>query len=104
MNDDLRCTRGWNCITGYLQAVKESLATTKITPELLIIEDLGLDSMDLTELAARIHADFGAIDFLPWLAQATAGNGTVASLAEFVDAAGLGAQQEDAQQEEGTEG
>jgi aryl carrier-like protein len=67
--------------------VKESLTTAQINPEMSIIDDLGLDSLDLTELAARIRADIGAIDFLPWLAQVPAGGGTVASLAEFVAAA-----------------
>lgn len=75
---------GWNSLTSHLLAVRQSLIAADITPDMLIIEDLGLSSMDLTDLAARIRAEVGAIDLLPWLARATAGEGTVASLAEFV--------------------
>ena len=82
---------GLDLLRSYLLAIKESLAAIEITPDLLIVEDLGLDSMDLTELAARIRADLGDIDFMPWLAHACVGEGTVASLAEFVAAACPGA-------------
>lgn len=91
MPGDLGCVAGLGLLTSYLLAVKESLVASDITPDVLIVEDLGLDSMDLTELAARIRADLGVIDFMPWLAQASAGEGTVASLAEFVAAACPGA-------------
>jgi len=84
VHEDLQDVSVWDRIVGYLLAVKESLTPAQINPGMLIIDDLGLDSLDLTVLAARIRADIGVIDFLPWLAQVTVGGGTVASLAEFV--------------------
>jgi hypothetical protein len=74
-------------LTRHLLAIKQSLRADDIAPDLLVVEDLGLDSMDLAQLADRIRLDMPAIDLMPWLARAMAGEGTVASLTEFLTAA-----------------
>lgn len=71
-------------LTGHLLAIKEVLAPADVRPDALLIEDLGLDSLDIAELAARIRRDFPDIDLMPWLRQAATGRGTVGSLSACI--------------------
>jgi hypothetical protein len=71
-------------LTGHLLAIKEVLAAADVRPDALLIEDLGLDSLDIAELAARIRHEFPDVDLMPWLRQAATGRGTVGSLSACI--------------------
>jgi acyl carrier protein len=66
MHDDLRST-----VFDSIRALKPAVAETAITPQASLTADLGLDSVDLVELSARITADFPACDITPWLWEAS---------------------------------
>ncbi len=59
-------------VTGHIEAIRPTLRRDAITPAASLAADLGLDSMDLVELAARIAADRPAFDMNAWLSEASA--------------------------------
>jgi hypothetical protein len=78
-------------LTHHILSIKGSLAAADITPDRLLVDDLGLDSRDLAALADRVREQVGDVDLMPWLGRAVAGAGTVGSLAEHIRAAWAGA-------------
>ena len=72
-------------LSGHLLAMKPTLRPEDISMGTLLVDDLGLDSLDLLELAERVRAELGQVDFTPWLVNATRGGGdSVGSLATFL--------------------
>ncbi|HZN20756.1 MAG TPA: hypothetical protein VFB84_21615 [Micromonosporaceae bacterium] len=73
----------------HLTEVKPALDPAQIGMDCSLTADLGLDSLDLVELANRLTSDQGVTDLTPWLAQAMGpGGDTVRSLAAFLLDAG----------------
>jgi acyl carrier protein len=68
-----------------LAEVKPTLDAAGIAPNSSLTADLGLDSLDLVELSARLTDHYGPVDLAPWLAEAMQpGGDSVASLAAFL--------------------
>jgi acyl carrier protein len=74
-------------VAGTLVALKPSLDPALIRLESSLTADLGLDSLDLVELAAQLGDHYGRIDLGPWFASAMQpGGDTVASLTAYLAA------------------
>jgi acyl carrier protein len=60
----------WETVVEHLRAVKPSLRESALGPQSSLTADLGLDSLDLMALSARLTAELPEFDMLPWLSQA----------------------------------
>ncbi|MEU6092216.1 phosphopantetheine-binding protein [Streptomyces sp. NPDC047085] len=70
-----------------LKDVKPSIAEQSVEPAHSVVEDLGLDSLDLLQLARRINRHFGTeFDLDAWNAEAEQHHRSVASIADAVAA------------------
>ncbi|MGA4837370.1 acyl carrier protein [Streptomyces sp. G45] len=58
-------------VTEHIAAIRPSLEPAAITPEASLTAELGMDSMDLVELSARITADYPDFDMNAWLLRAS---------------------------------
>lgn len=68
-----------------LVAVKPTLRPEDVRPECSITRDLGFDSLDLVELAARIRDTHPGFDLLRWLEDAMSSEvDSVGSMAELL--------------------
>ncbi|MFC4508006.1 MULTISPECIES: phosphopantetheine-binding protein [Streptomyces] len=76
-------------IIDLLKEVKPGIADQDVRPDHSVVEDLGLDSLDLLQLGRRINRHFGAeFDLDTWNAGADEHHRSVASIAAVVAAAG----------------
>jgi acyl carrier protein len=76
-------------IIDLLKEVKPGIADLSVEPDQSVVEDLGLDSLDLLQLARRINRHFGAeFDLDAWNAEAEQHRRSVASIADAVSATG----------------
>lgn len=75
-------------VVRVLVEVKPALDASAIRPDSSLTADLGLDSLDLVELANRLGDGGRPVDLSPWLAVAMRpGGDTVGSLAELLSSA-----------------
>jgi acyl carrier protein len=78
-----------------LVAVKPTLRREEIRAESSITRDLGFDSLDLVELAARIRDAYPDFDLLRWLEDAMSSEvDSVGSMAELLARSGAAAGEE----------
>ncbi|MFD3590111.1 phosphopantetheine-binding protein [Streptomyces sp. NPDC058683] len=76
-------------IIELLKEVKPGIADQTVEAGQSVVEDLGLDSLDLLQLARRINRHFGAeFDLDAWNADADTHQRSVASIAAAVSAVG----------------
>ncbi|SES05193.1 acyl carrier protein [Streptomyces sp. yr375] len=69
-------------IIGLIKEVKPGIADQSVTADQSVVEDLGLDSLDLLQLSRRINRQFGAeFDLDSWNAEADDHHRSVASIA-----------------------
>jgi len=59
-------------LTEHIETIRPMLERAAITPDASLTADLGLDSMDLVEFAARVVADYPDFDMNAWLFEASA--------------------------------
>lgn len=72
-------------LTRLLVAVKPALDASAVRPDSSLTADLGLDSLDLVELANRLSERYPGVDLTGWLADAVqAGGDRVAGLARYL--------------------
>ena len=60
----------WQMLANQIRMVKPNLDGSALQPQASLTGDLGLDSLDLVRLSARLASDFPEVDLTPWLAQA----------------------------------
>jgi acyl carrier protein len=76
-------------VIDLLKEVKPGIADQSVEPQQSVVEDLGLDSLDLLQLARRINRHFGTeFDLDAWSAGADEHHRSVASIAAAVEGAG----------------
>ncbi|MCX5555809.1 phosphopantetheine-binding protein [Streptomyces sp. NBC_00038] len=74
-------------IIDLIKEVKPGIADQEIQPDQSVVEELGLDSLDLLQLSRRINRNFGAdFDLDTWNADAEQHHRSVASIAAAVAA------------------
>ncbi|KUN84248.1 phosphopantetheine-binding protein [Streptomyces griseoruber] len=74
-------------IIELIKEVKPGIADQAVTADQSVVEDLGLDSLDLLQLSRRITRQFGAdFDLDSWNAEADDHHRSVASIAAAVAA------------------
>lgn len=74
-------------IIDLIKDVKPGLADQSVEPGQSVVEDLGLDSLDLLQLARRINRQFGVeFDLDRWNADAEQHRRSVASIVALVAA------------------
>ncbi|MFF7329102.1 phosphopantetheine-binding protein [Streptomyces sp. NPDC090306] len=72
-------------IIELLKEVKPGIADLTVEADQSVVEDLGLDSLDLLQLSRRINRQFGAeFDLDSWNAEADEHHRSVASIAAAV--------------------
>ncbi|MGW2642786.1 phosphopantetheine-binding protein [Streptomyces sp. NPDC001348] len=72
-------------IIDLLKEVKPGIADQSVRADQSVVEDLGLDSLDLLQLARRINRHFGAeFDLDAWNAEADQHQRSVASIVAAV--------------------
>jgi acyl carrier protein len=75
----------FHSLVRVLGEVKPSLDAAAIHRDSSLTADLGLDSLDLAELASRLGDDFKSLDLSVWLAEAMRpGGDTVGSLVNLL--------------------
>jgi acyl carrier protein len=76
----------WKTVSAYIGAVKPTVDPSKINPQASLTADIGLDSLDLVELASRIGAEFPQCDIMPWLTEASSpGKDTVGTFVAHLE-------------------
>jgi acyl carrier protein len=76
-------------LIGLLREVKPGLADQTVRPDQSVVEDLGLDSLDMLQLSRRVNRQFGVdFDLDAWNAEADHHHRSVASIVAAVAAGG----------------
>jgi acyl carrier protein len=79
----------FDALVGLITEVKPSLATGNITPESRLVDDLGLDSLDVLQLSRKIVRRLEAtFDLDEWEEGAPTHRRSVRSLLDHLDAEG----------------
>lgn len=73
-------------IVTLIVEVKPGLADTKVLPSDSLVDDLGLDSLDILQLSRKINRDVGVFDLDTWGENAAEHGRTVQSLLDNVEA------------------
>jgi acyl carrier protein len=78
----------FSILIGLIKDVKPSLNDTEIKPEHSLVEDLGLDSLDVLQLARKVNRDLGgAFDLESWDADSDSHNRSVESILKHLETA-----------------
>jgi acyl carrier protein len=72
-------------IVALIIEVKPGLADTKVLPSDSLVDDLGLDSLDILQLSRKINRDIGVFDLDSWSEAAAEHGRTVQSLLDTVE-------------------
>jgi acyl carrier protein len=80
-------TSDLDALVDLIKEVQPSLQATTITADQSVVEDLGLDSLDLLQLARRINRDMGGdFDLDSWNDEARIHRRSVGSILDAVSA------------------
>lgn len=80
----------FDILVGLIKDVKPSLSHTAIKPEHSVVEDLGLDSLDVLQLSRKINRDLGGtFDLESWDADSDAHGRSVESILKHLETAGV---------------
>jgi acyl carrier protein len=78
----------FDALAELIQEVQPGLQGETITADQSVVDDLGLDSLDLLQLSRRISREYGLdLDLDGWAEQAAEHGRTVGSVLDFLDAA-----------------
>jgi len=73
-------------LASQIRMVKPTLDSSALQPQASLTGDLGLGSLDLVQLSARLASDFPEVDLTPWLAQACQpGMDTLSSIVSYLE-------------------
>jgi acyl carrier protein len=80
-------TAPFDALVEIIKEVQPGLADTTITREQSVVDDLGLDSLDLLQLARRINRDMGGeFDLDAWSDESATHRCSVGSILDVVGA------------------
>jgi acyl carrier protein len=78
----------FDVLVSLIREVKPSLADVEITPKKSVVDDLGLDSLDLLQLSRRIRREIGQeLDLDSWSAGAETHHMSVQSILNSLSSA-----------------
>jgi acyl carrier protein len=83
-------TDKFEILVALIRGVKPSLNDTEIKPEHSLVEDLGLDSLDILQLSRKVNRDLGdAFDLEEWESESDTHHRSVGSILEHLETAGV---------------
>lgn len=78
----------FDALVALIRDVKPSLNNTQITPEHSVVEDLGLDSLDILQLSRKVNRDFdGTFDLEEWESDSDTHHRSVGSILRHLESA-----------------
>ncbi|MFM9441646.1 acyl carrier protein [Streptomyces acidiscabies] len=79
-------TAKFDVLVALIRDVKPSLSDSEITPEQSLVEDLGLDSLDILQLARKVNRDLGGtFDLEEWESESDTHRRSVGSILLHLD-------------------
>jgi acyl carrier protein len=79
-------TAALELLVKLIYEVKPGLVGTEVRPEDSLVNELGLDSLDILQLSRKVNRDIGFFDLDSWSESADGHGRTVASVLDAVEA------------------